>query len=351
MKWFIGMLVFAGVVWGQSSLLPPVRIPDASPKEIVAHEIGLTDVVITYHSPRVNERKIWGGLVPYGVVWRTGANENTTISFQNDVKINGQALSAGTYGFHAMPTEKEWTLIFSKNSTSWGSFSYDSTEDALRIKVVPEPLAAPYEWLKYEFNNPTMNSAEISLRWEKLKVSFNVETNTTENTLAMFRREFLRGTRRFDWSGWWYAAQWCYNNNVNLDEALKWIDRSISTGTNFINLKLKADILKKQSKEADAKKVMDQALRIGTPYDVAGYVNGLVREKQNQPALEIAMKLVKNYPDISNVTGAAARACSANGKFSDALKYAKTTLELASEGAKPYWETAVKKLQDGKDMN
>ena len=97
------------------SMNPPVRMPDASPKEVITHEIGITDVTISYHSPDVKGRKVWGALVPYDRVWRAGANENTTISFAHDVKINGKALAAGVYGLHILPTEKEWILIFSKN--------------------------------------------------------------------------------------------------------------------------------------------------------------------------------------------------------------------------------------------
>src|SRR5580765_806371 len=114
-----------------------LTMPEASQKAMVMHRIGLTDITITYHSPLVKGRKIWGELVPYNEVWRAGANENTTISFSTNVMIEGKPLSAGTYGLHTIPTENEWTIIFSKNSTSWGSFFYDKSEDALRVMVKP----------------------------------------------------------------------------------------------------------------------------------------------------------------------------------------------------------------------
>lgn len=115
----------------------PLKLPEASPEASVSQRVGLTDIKISYHRPAVNKRKVWGELVSYNEVWRAGANENTTISFSSDVSVSGQKLAAGTYGFHMLPTEKDWMVIFSKQSAAWGSFSYDPKEDALRITVTP----------------------------------------------------------------------------------------------------------------------------------------------------------------------------------------------------------------------
>ena len=116
---------------------PSMVLPEVSQLSEVKQRIGYTDITIVYHSPYVNGRKIWGELVPYGKVWRAGANENTTISFTDDVSINGSPLPAGTYGLHMIPGESEWTVIFSKDHTSWGSFFYNEKEDALRVKTKP----------------------------------------------------------------------------------------------------------------------------------------------------------------------------------------------------------------------
>src|SRR5215813_5065221 len=112
-------------------------IPYQSQGAQVTQRIGITDVTIRYHRPLVKDRKVWGGLVPYGQVWRAGANINTTIAFSDPVTVEGQPLAAGTYGLHMIPNADEWTVIFSKNSTSWGSFTYDQAEDALRVNVKP----------------------------------------------------------------------------------------------------------------------------------------------------------------------------------------------------------------------
>src|SRR5215203_1616829 len=154
-------------------------------KAFVGERIGLTDVVIHYDRPGVKARegKIWGQLVPAGFVdlgfgnskaspWRAGANENTTIEFSNDVTIEGQPLKAGKYGFFIAYDSTEATLIFSNNATSWGSYYYDSTEDALRVKVKQVKTANSTEWLKYEFMNQTENSATIALLWENQKIPF-----------------------------------------------------------------------------------------------------------------------------------------------------------------------------------
>src|SRR5215470_10202006 len=199
-------------------------------KASVSERIGLTDVSIHYDRPGVKGRegKIWGQLVPVGYTdqgfgsskaapWRAGANENTTFEFSTDVKIEGQPLSAGKYGFFIAYDPNECTLIFSKNATSWGSFYYNEKEDALRVKVKPTQLDKSVEWLKYEFMNETENSATVALQWEKLMISFKIEVDYVATQLASFRNE-LRNSKGFQWETWNEAAQWCAQRNTNLNE-------------------------------------------------------------------------------------------------------------------------------------
>jgi len=155
-----------------------------SPKAFVSQTIGFTDITINYCRPGVKGRKIWGKLVPYNKVWRTGANEATKITFSTNVIINGKKLPAGTYSFFAIPKEKEWTLIFNKVANQWGAFTYNELRDALRIKV--KPLQNDFhEWLEYSFSNIDIqpagktNSAVVNLMWDRLKVSFKVEAATS----------------------------------------------------------------------------------------------------------------------------------------------------------------------------
>ena len=142
-----------------------LTLPQASPKGKVMQTIGITDAYLVYHRPAVNDREIWGTLVPYDQVWRTGANQNTVISFSDNVMIEGQKLHAGKYGLHMIPGEEKWTVIFSNNHTSWGSFSYNPAEDALRVEVTPKQLANPVEMLTFSFENVTPTAATCVLSW------------------------------------------------------------------------------------------------------------------------------------------------------------------------------------------
>ncbi len=212
-------------------------------KAMVGERIGLTDVTIHYDRPGVKGRegKIWGQLVHGGFVdqgfgsskaapWRAGANENTTIEFSKDVKIEGKPLKAGKYGFFIAYDSVEPTLIFSSNATSWGSYYYNEAEDALRVKVKSVPTNNSVEWLKYEFTNQTENNATISLLWEKLMISFKVEVDYVNDQIQSFQNE-LRTERGFFWLAWDQTAQWAVQHNVNLEQALQWSDSA--TGPSF----------------------------------------------------------------------------------------------------------------------
>src|SRR5260370_3592309 len=144
-----------------------LRLPMLSKRGVTTKRIGLTDITINYCRPLVNGREIWGKAVPYGQVWRSGANENTTISFTDDVSVEGHALPAGTYGLHTIPTADQWTIIFSKNSTSWGSFSYDGKEDALRVTVKPE-TSDMHNALTYDFDQLRKASAAGQQVWREI---------------------------------------------------------------------------------------------------------------------------------------------------------------------------------------
>jgi hypothetical protein len=151
--------------------------PLASPKATVMQVVGSTEITITYHRPAVKGRSIFGGLVPYGQVWRTGANENTTISFSNDVKINGKSLKAGTYGLHTIPGQSSWTIVFNSDSKAWGSYSYDQKKDALRVDVKPSESEF-VERMRFTIDDMTENRATVVLQWEKTRVTFDVEVSS-----------------------------------------------------------------------------------------------------------------------------------------------------------------------------
>src|SRR5438067_7904419 len=249
-----------------------LNIPRVSQRASVTQRIGLTDITITYHRPAVGGREIWGKTVPYGKVWRAGANENTTITFSDDVTVEGKPLEAGTYGLHTMPDKDQWTIIFSKNATSWGSFSYDQKEDALRVTVKPR-LAESTEQLTYVFDEVKPDSAAATLRWEKLAVPFHVSVDVKAVVLKSVKNE-LRSVGGFTWAGFDEAAQWCLDNNYNLEEALKWEDTSIQNEERFENLETKSRILDAMGRKDESAKALSTAFDKASAIQLYSYEIG-----------------------------------------------------------------------------
>lgn len=326
-----------------------VSVPRESQRALVGQTLGVTDVTVRYHRPLVKGRKVWGGIVPYGEVWRAGANENTVFEVTDDVTIEGQPLPRGAYGLHMIPTADAWTVIFSKNHTSWGSYFYDKAEDALRVTVKPV-AAESREALTYEIVDVTPDSAVVTLRWEKLAVPFRVQANVKESALAAMRRD-LRGLRAFDWMGWNDAAAWCLEQKTNLDEALKWADKSIENEERFENLETKSGLLAALGKPAEAKAMMDKAIAKANAGQLHNYARQLLRDKKTQEALKLFEMNVARNPDVWFVRTGLARGQSATGDFKNAAKSMKEALAKAPADQKPRIEGLVKKLEAGQDIN
>jgi hypothetical protein len=342
--------------------------PDGGNKKAsVSERIGITDVTIHYDRPAVKGRegKIWNGLVQTGFTdlgfgtskaapWRAGANENTTITFSNDVSVEGKPLRAGTYGFFVAMGNGDATLIFSNNSTSWGAFFYDSTEDALRVTVKTQPLNESVERLKYEFMAETDNSAVIGLMWEKLKIPFKVEVDYVKTQLAMFRNE-LRSDKGFTPDTWVQAAQFAAGHN-DLEEALKWSDYSINGNfigqKNFKTLSTKAMILKKQGKTDEADAQLKEALPLGTMQELHQYGRQLLAAKSPKEALEVFKLNAQKNPGQFIPYMGLVRGYSANSDFKNALKYAKLAQPLApNKPNKDTLDKMIQSLNECKDVN
>src|ERR1700757_868527 len=219
------VVLFAGVLLAAAAHAKPARgktlmltRPRASQHALVSQRIGITDITINYHRPLANGRQIWGKLAPYGQVWRAGANENTIITFSDPVTIEGQSLDKGTYGLHMIPGESEWTVIFSKNSTAWGSFTYKQDEDALRVKVKSQ-TGDMHDALAYDFDDVKADSAVVTMRWEKVAVPFKVHVNVNDIVTASIHQQ-IHGLNQYYWEGPDDAAQYFLVNKINLDEAL-----------------------------------------------------------------------------------------------------------------------------------
>ena len=328
----VSVVIFIGVV-PQLAAQPAMPVPQPSPKAIVSQTIGITDITITYHRPSVNGRTIWGSLVPYQQVWRAGANENTTISFSSPVKVEGKDLPAGTYGLHMIPTEERWTVIFNKNSTSWGSFFYDEHDDALRVTVKPQP-AEMQEMLSYEFDDVTNSSATIVLRWEKLRVPVSVAVDTKEVVIAHARDAYLKGLAGFTWQGFSQAAAYCLNAGAHLDEALAWIDKSIAINENVNNLFVKAGLLRKLGRESEIAAVEDRMKKIATSeidFNLLGYQ--YLGSGKKKEAIEIFKRNVKDHPDSWNVYDSLGEGYAANGETKPAIENYSKALEMVKDAA------------------
>jgi tetratricopeptide (TPR) repeat protein len=322
---------------------PAMDLPQSSQKAGAWQYLGLTKIKVSYSSPLVKDRKIWGGLVPYGQIWRAGANENTIVHFSTEVMVQGETLNAGSYGLHMIPEADEWTIIFSNNSTSWGSYFYKESEDALRVKVIPES-AAHQEWLSYSFENIQPESADLVMRWEKLAVRIHVDVDLKTTVLESMRDE-LRGLEGFTWQGPYEAARFCMDNNYNHDEAMKWIDRSISREKNFSNLTVKAGLLRQQGQNADADKIEAEALAIAKENELNAHGYRLMNNGEIDKAIEVFRMNIKRHPDSWNVYDSLGEALASVDDKDGALKNYSKALKLAPDNQKERIEAVMKELK------
>jgi tetratricopeptide (TPR) repeat protein len=340
-------IVFAGTLsHAQSAVLD---LPRDSQHAKIIQRVGITDITINYHRPLVKGRKVWGGLVPYGQVWRAGANENTTIEFSDPVTIEGKPLAKGIYGLHMLPTESEWTIIFSKASTAWGSFTYNQSEDALRINVKPA-AAEMKEALAYEVDDVTPTSAVIALRWEKLAVPFRVEVSTNE-IVAQNLHAQLRGLSQYTWDGWDDAATYFLTHKYNLEEALKYEDRSIGVEERYDNLMNKSRILDAMSKKDEATTARNKALGMASVVQLHSYGRQLQQEGKQEQAFEVFRTNIKKNPSHWTAHNEAARIACAKGDFDGAVKEMKLASAAAPDQIKNALDGFTKRLEAKEDIN
>jgi hypothetical protein len=268
-----------------------VTVPRPSQKASVMQRVGVTDITITYSRPGVKGRKIWGDplpeqaakstgqatldnqnerpkdavIVPYGHIWRTGANEATMFVVTDDVLINGQKLAAGSYSLHTIPAKDEWTIVFNGTSNQWGSFNYDPAKDTLRVKAKPQVMTENQEWLAFTFDPVTDDSAQVNIRWEKISVPFTVKVADVATTTLTKLKTTVSEAKPDDWRTPMQAGNYLLNNQSTADDAqgMAWLDQSIKVKETFQNLAAKANALYKAGKKDEAFALAEQAIQRG----------------------------------------------------------------------------------------
>jgi len=337
------LLMCVVLVTAPGAATAQLQSPVPSPYAMVSEQVGITNIVVKYCRPGVNGREIWGDIVPHGfddpipgfgngdpIPWRAGANENTTIWFEHDMRIEDQVLPAGTYGLHMIPGEGDWVVIFSGNSTSWGSYFYEQSEDVLRVTVTPEE--APFkERLLYEFtDHEGPGSVTLALLWENLKVPIDLEVDQQHEVVLASMRNELRSRGGFSWQGWAQAANYCLQNNINLDEAENWADRAISRNATFNTVDLKASILSKQGNITESDSVMEEVIPSASAGELNQYGYRLLGENRPEKAMEIFKLNVKRHPDSWNPFDSLAEAYARQGDVKNAQKFYKAALSKLS---------------------
>lgn len=333
------LLAFSIQSFGQN-----VTTPRGSQAAELRQKIGLTEVIVNYSRPNVKFNgtdrtgNIWGQLVPYGfsktnfgnqgeIPWRAGANENTTIYFADDVKIEGKDLPAGTYGLHmAIWKDDRATIIFSKNYTAWGSFFYDEKDDALRVDVKTKPVTQT-DLLTYSFDDVGNDYGVLTLAWEKKQIPFKIEVDVHKVVLANFRNE-LRNLPGFGWQGFQTAANYCLTNNINHEEALKWAEIAVQRNKSFPTLSTKSNLLAQMGKQAESDKILDEAIPLATKQQLNTVGYQLLGLKRYDKAIEIFKLNIQKDPNDPNGFDSLGEAYKIAGDKENAIKNLKKSLSM-----------------------
>ncbi|MEO7924782.1 MAG: DUF2911 domain-containing protein [Chitinophagaceae bacterium] len=335
-----------------------------NPRATISEEVGITSITIKYSRPDVNKRegKIWGELITWGFTsqnlntnknnmpWRAGANENTVISFEHDVKVEGKNLRAGTYGLFMAVWPDSTVIIFSNQSEAWGSFYYDEKYDVLRLTVKPVALDKSVEYLKYEFIEHKEKYCVIALQWEKLSIPFKVEVDV-DNIVMNRLREQVTSQKGFNQLNLVAAANFALNKNINLEEALGWSQRAAGFKS-YATLRTLASAYEKLNRLREADSVITEALSMASVNQYTGYGRALITQKRNERALEMMMAAKAKFGDVFAVNNGLMFAYSAKGDYKNALLQADIAMGNApSDATKKTLEGQIAKLKEGKDIN
>jgi hypothetical protein len=363
----------AGTLTAQALTVPP---GGANQRAVVTQYLGMVSVTIDYNSPDVTSPtgddrtgQIWGQLVPWGIApnpfypgfgtaeempWRAGANQNSTITFSHDVEVEGEPVAAGTYALFMAPGETDWTIIFNRNSTAWGSFFYDPSLDAAQVKVQPEKTDYFREWLTYEFDDRQLDTARAVLHWENLRVPFRISVPNLPELYHQTMTGELTGAVGFNFQNWIQASNWAAQQDAYHEDAIAWADAAIAANAGFQTISNKANVLNQIGRSEDAMETLEQAMADPTATTVG--IHMLARGLQAQGQLDTADVIFrKNYemnPGEWPVDFGMARVYSQEGNFEKAMEHAQISLGRAPEGPqKQNLETQIARLEKGENIN
>lgn len=257
-------MLFLGTELSQAQ----VKLPPASSTTTIIQGLGIKNIILSYQRPNIKGRQIFGGLVPYNEIWRTGANNIPTITLDEDVKIEGNVVPAGTYGIFTIPTPTEWTIILSKEPKQWGAYQYKQEDDFLRFKVKPQQTANKVETFTISFDDVTTNSAYVSLAWENTKVGFSITTDQSKEIMDSIE-EAMQGDKK----PYFQAAQYYFTNNLDIKKAAEWVKLADEGNTGAPHIKYwKSRILAKAGDKAGAKKAAQEGIEMAKKANNGEYI-------------------------------------------------------------------------------
>jgi hypothetical protein len=284
----LALVALAGLTVAQDSL----PIPQLSPPAEHSWTVGVTEIDVAYHAPSVRGREIFGSKVPYGVVWRAGANLNTIVTFQHDVSVEGHAVPAGVYGVHMIPDAHEWTVILSKDSTAWGSSRYRQDNDAMRAVV--EAQQRPHrERLEFVLDDVETGAATLALHWGETYVPMRIEIDLAQVVLAPVREAHLKGDENPGWQYWFQAAEYGRDHDVDAEELLTWTDRSCEIQKTFSNLWTQSELLGEVGRVEEAGVAREAALERVTVDELSSLGRRYATRDDNQAAAAIFEMVVQ----------------------------------------------------------
>lgn len=250
----------ASLLHAQTPAAPKLEFPAPSPAATLKQRVGITDIEINYSRPSMRGRKIFGGLVPYGEVWRTGANQATKVSFSTPVKVNGTALAAGNYELFSIPGENEWTVIFHKPMSQWGAYSYDAKNDVARVTVKPVALPSPLETFTFSVSTLRDDSAILYFAWDKTRVPLQLEFDVAATLVPQIEAVMASDAPK---KPYFQAAMFYFERDVDLKKAATWIDAAIAEQPNaFYMVYHKARLLAKTGDKAGAKAAAEKSIEL-----------------------------------------------------------------------------------------